>query len=102
MALARAIGDEGRASSYERAVRRGLRSLRQLQFRDWRDAFYISRTRRVLGALRTEVYDNTVRVDSAAHALAAAIKVLRPMKFGAGSCRSVSWPRTWSASGHSP
>ena len=102
VALARAIGDEGRALSYERAVRRGLRSLRQLQFRDWRDAFYISRTRRVLGALRTEVCDNTVRVDSAAHALAAAIKVLRPMKFGAGSCRSVSWPRTWSASGHSP
>ena len=82
-ALAGAIGDAGRASSYERSVHRGLRSLRQLQFRDWRDAFYISRTRRVLGALRTEVYDNAVRVDSAAHALAAAIKVLRPMKFGA-------------------
>ena len=82
-ALARAIGDEGRATSYERAVHRGLRSLRQLQFRDWRDVYYISRTRRVLGALRTEVYDNAVRVDSAAHALAASIKVLRPMKFGA-------------------
>ena len=82
-ALARALGDQPRASAYERAVSRGLRSLRQLQFRDRRDAFYVSRRKRVLGALRTEAYDNAVRVDSAAHALAAAIKVLRPMGFGA-------------------
>ena len=82
-ALARALGDQTRASAYERVVSRGLRSLRQLQFRDRRDAFYVSRRKRVLGALRTEAYDNAVRVDSAAHALAAAIKVLRPMGFGA-------------------
>ena len=81
-ALARALGDQRRASGYERAVQRGLRSLRQLQFRDERDAFYVSRKKRVLGALRTEAYDNAIRVDSAAHALAAAIKVLRPMEFG--------------------
>ena len=81
-ALARALGDQRRASGYERAVHRGLRSLRQLQFRDERDAFYVSRKKRVLGALRTETYDNAIRVDSAAHALAAAIKVLRPMEFG--------------------
>lgn len=84
-ALARALGDQARAATYRRAIRRGLRSLRQLQFRDERDAFYISRKRRVLGALRTEVYDNAVRLDSAAHALMAALKVLRPMTFGAGS-----------------
>ena len=85
-ALARAVGDRSRVSAYERAIRRGLRSLRQLQFRDERDAFYISRKKRVMGALRTEVYDNAVRVDSAGHALTAAIKILRPMKFGrAGS-----------------
>ena len=81
-ALARALGDQSRAFVYDRSIRRGLRSLRQLQFRDDRDAFYISRKNRVLGALRTEAYDNAVRVDSAAHALAAAIKVLRPMDFG--------------------
>ena len=74
--LARAIDDTTRATLYERAVRRGFRSLRQLQFRDERDAFYVSRRGRVLGALRTEAYDNAVRVDSAAHALAAAVKVL--------------------------
>ena len=81
-ALARAVGDRSRAAAYERAIRRGLRSLRQLQFRDERDAFYISRKKRVMGALRTEVYDNAVRVDSAGHALTAAIKILQPMKFG--------------------
>ena len=81
-ALARATGDRTRAEAYERAVGRGLRSLRQLQFRGERDAFYVSKRKRVLGALRTEVYDNAVRVDSAAHALAAAVKILRPMEFG--------------------
>ena len=75
--LARETGDEARATVYERAIARGLRSLRQLQFRSPRDAFYISRRERVMGALRTEAYDNAVRVDSAAHALAAAVKVLR-------------------------
>jgi len=83
-ALARATGERRRADVYERAVVRGLRSLRQLQFRDTHDTFYISRRTRVLGALRTEVYDNAVRVDSAAHALAVAIKILRPMEFGTG------------------
>ena len=83
LALARAVGDRARAVAYERAIRRGLRSLRQLQFRDWRDAFYVSRKKRVMGALRTEVYDNAVRVDSAAHALMAAIRILQPMTFGA-------------------
>ena len=78
MALARALGDEARAASYRLAIDRGLRSLRQLQFRDERDAFYITRKRRVLGALRTEAYDNAVRIDSAAHALGAAIKILQP------------------------
>lgn len=73
--VARAVGDERRAAVYERAVGRGLRSLRQLQFRDDRDAFYVSRKDRVMGALRTEAYDNTVRIDSAAHALVAAVKI---------------------------
>ena len=73
--VARTVGDERRAAAYERAVGRGLRSLRQLQFRDERDAFYVSRKHRVMGALRTEAYDNTVRVDSAAHALVAAAKI---------------------------
>jgi len=82
--LARATGDSVRADAYERAVARGLRSLRQLQFRDARDAFYVSKKGRVLGALRTEAYDNALRIDSAAHALAAAVKLLQLRLHSAG------------------
>ena len=78
LALARMSADGARAATYERVIARGLRSLRQLQFRGPRDAFYISRKQRVMGALRTEAYDNAVRIDSAAHALAAAVKLLQP------------------------
>ena len=73
-ALARNAGDQASVSAFELVAKRGLRSLRQLQFRDGRDAFYVSRRQRVIGALRTEVYDNSIRVDSAAHALLAAGK----------------------------
>lgn len=82
-ALAREVGDSVRTASYERAVARGMRSLRQLQFRDERDAFYVSRRHRVMGALRTTVYDNAVRLDSAGHALAAALKTSHPLRFKA-------------------
>ena len=75
-ALARSVGDARREDCYRRALNRGFRSLRQLQFRDRPDAFYVAHRERVIGALRTEVYDNAVRIDSAGHALAAALKVL--------------------------
>ena len=91
-ALARAVGDWTRASAYERTIARGLRSLRQLQFRGEHDAFYISKRTRVLGALRTEAYDNAVRVDSAAHALMAAIRILEPVKLGALGSRAGTTP----------
>ena len=74
--LARKIGDEARAAAYECAIGRGLRSLRQLQYRGPADAFYVSRRERVMGTLRTEAYDNAIRIDSAAHALAATVKLL--------------------------
>ena len=77
-ALASALGHRARASHYERAINRGFRSLRQLQFRDHRDAYYVCRKYRVIGGLRTETYDNSIRLDSCAHALAAAIKILHP------------------------
>ena len=75
--LARTQGYAGRAAAYDRTIERGLRSLRQLQFRSEEDAFYIRKRRRAMGALRVEAYDNTVRIDSAAHALAAALKRVR-------------------------
>ena len=75
--LAYAVGDGTRIAAYAQVIDRGLRSLRQLQFRGPHDAFYVTRTERVMGVLRTEAYDNAVRIDSAAHALAAAVKLLR-------------------------
>ena len=66
-------------------MKAGFRSLRQLQFRSSEDAFYIHHRRRVLGALRVEAYDNAVRVDSAAHALAAAVKRLGQRTQAAGA-----------------
>ena len=81
LALAKFLGEKTRTSAYQNVIRLGLRSLRQLQFRDRRDAFYISKPTRVLGALRTETYDNSIRVDSASHALSAALKILQPIKF---------------------
>ncbi len=77
LSLALAVGDQTRAVAYERAIVRGIRSLCQLQFRSQLDAYYISKPHRVMGGLRTEVYDNPVRLDSGAHALLAAIKILQ-------------------------
>ncbi len=84
------LGDSTCEAAYEQALQRSLRSLRQLQFRDQYDTYYISKKNRVLGALRTEAYDNTIRVDSAAHALLAAVKILRPMEFGLVQSKSGS------------
>ena len=69
--LASAAGDEARRAAYAAAIRRGLRNLRQLQFVEETEMFYISKRNRVLGGLRTECYDNTIRVDNVQHALMA-------------------------------
>ncbi len=75
--LARKFEDRRREKAFEQTINRGFRSLRQLQFRDENDAFYVSKKHRVMGSIRTEVYDNTIRTDSNAHALLAAVKVLQ-------------------------
>jgi hypothetical protein len=77
--LARSGGDAGRAGAYRLAILRGLRSLMQLQFRDSVDMFYVSRTERVQGGIRTEAYDNTIRVDNVQHGLMALLKILKRM-----------------------
>lgn len=69
--LARDLGDTGRAERYMLALKRGARHLMQLQFRDEVDMFYVARPQRVRGGLRTEVYDNEIRVDNVQHALSA-------------------------------
>lgn len=74
LVLAREAGDAVRAATYKQAIDRGIRSLAQLQFRDELDAYYISRKERVIGALRTETYNNEIRIDNLQHGLMALLK----------------------------
>jgi hypothetical protein len=74
-ALARNLGDTARQERYRTAIVRGIRSLMQLQFKDAVDCFYVAAVDRVLGGVRTTVYDNTIRVDNVQHALMALLKV---------------------------
>ena len=74
--LAQRLGDRPRSARYARALRRGLRNIRQLQFRDPNiDAFYVRRKKAVMGGLRTEVYNNEIRVDNVQHCLMALLKI---------------------------
>ncbi|MHA1108726.1 MAG: hypothetical protein ACTSQV_06385 [Alphaproteobacteria bacterium] len=73
--LARDCGDADRAAVYERAVWRAVRSLRQLQFTGETDAFYITKRDPVLGGLRTETYNNEIRVDNVQHGLMGLLKL---------------------------
>lgn len=74
--LARRLGENDRAEAYRRAMLRGLRSLRQMQFRSSTDIFYIQRSSRVRGGLRSSGFDNTLRIDNVQHGLMAIFNVL--------------------------
>lgn len=74
--LAREMDDAERMAGYRLAIRRGLRSVIQLQFRGDVDCFYVQERDRVLGGIRTEVYNNEIRVDNVQHNLMAILKIL--------------------------
>ena len=74
--LAVAVGDEARAERYRLAIRRGLRNVMQLQFQDEIDLYYTEEPARVRGGVRTELYDNVIRVDNVQHNLLAVLKIL--------------------------
>jgi hypothetical protein len=75
-ALAIEVGDKRRADRYRLAMRRGVRSVMQLQFVDDVDMYYIRDKERVLGGLRTNPYDNVIRVDNNQHNLMGVLKIL--------------------------
>lgn len=79
--LALQVEDEERTQRYETAIWWGIRSLRQLQFRNAADLFYISRPEAVHGGLRTTVYDNVIRVDNVQHGMMALITLLQHPQF---------------------
>jgi hypothetical protein len=72
--LAREAGDKVRTTRYQQAIERGIRSLAQLQYRDDIDAYYVSRKEKVIGAIRTETYNNEIRIDNLQHGLMALLK----------------------------
>jgi hypothetical protein len=74
--LALELGDSERAARYLQVIRRGVRSVMQLQYVDDVDMFYISRKDRVRGGLRTRVYDNEIRVDNIQHNLLGLAKLV--------------------------
>lgn len=80
--LARAAGDKQREDRYNTAIKRSLRSMMQLQFQDAIDMFYISKRERVLGGLRTNEYDNAIRVDNVQHSLMGLQKLLDDIERG--------------------
>lgn len=73
--LAQDCDDADRAAAYELAAWRSIRSLRQLQFLDEIDTFYIAKRDKVLGGLRTETYNNEIRVDNVQHGLMGLLKL---------------------------
>lgn len=96
--LALQVGDEERVQRYEAAIWWGIRSLRQLQFRDAVDLFYISRPEAVHGGLRTTVYDNVIRVDNVQHGMMALLMLVHHPQF----CRSAPPGQGTAAASESP
>jgi len=79
--LAEAAGDAQRASRYAQAIWAGVRNLRQLQYRDEDSLALYGDRQRLAGAIRTEAYDNTIRVDNVQHSLGALMKLLEQPAF---------------------
>jgi hypothetical protein len=74
--LARIHGDGRRMQGYRLAILRGAANLARLQFRTDEDMFYVRDRIRVEGGIRTEVYDNEIRIDNVQHGLMALHRVL--------------------------
>lgn len=74
--LARLYGDKARQAAYRQAILRGAKNLARLQFRTDDDMFYIHQRQRVEGGIRTETYNNEIRVDNVQHGLMGLQRVL--------------------------
>jgi hypothetical protein len=82
LALARELKDTERVVRYRRAISRGLRYLMRLQFSDEVELFYVPRRfwDRIYGGLRSSIYDNELRAESALP-LKSVFDRLRPEEF---------------------
>ncbi len=78
--LARQIGDARREQAYTAAVRRAVRFVLQLEFRE-NGCFYVRSPQDVLGGIRTKLWDNRVQIDRCGEALMALMEA-RVILFG--------------------
>ena len=74
--VAERLDDRDRVERYRVAIGRGLRNLLQLQFADEVDMYYVSQRDRVAGGIRTNVYDNRIRLDNVQHGLMAVLDII--------------------------
>ncbi|MEM9504599.1 MAG: hypothetical protein AAGA01_11655, partial [Cyanobacteria bacterium P01_E01_bin.43] len=82
--LAVQTDDRDRAQRYQQVIWRGLRSIRQLQFYEAAEMYYVSQRSPVYGAVRTTVYNNVIRVDNVQHCLMALLKLTALPEFWQG------------------
>lgn len=82
--LAVQADDHDRAQRYQSVIWRGLRSVRQLQFCEAAEMYYVSQRSPVYGAVRTTVYNNVIRVDNVQHCLMALLKLTTLPEFWQG------------------
>ncbi|MEM1112669.1 MAG: hypothetical protein AAGI11_12235 [Pseudomonadota bacterium] len=68
-------GDTARARRYRQSINGGLRSLRQLQFNEGPEAWFVKDPERVFGGIRTTVFNNVIRVDNVQHGLLGVLKI---------------------------
>lgn len=74
--LARKFNDSVRVERYGRSVRLGAFNIMNLQFVDPGDMYYLGRPERVIGGVKTGVFQNSIRVDTTQHASDAFTKIL--------------------------
>ena len=74
--MAKSVGDDARSEAYLMAIRWGLRSLLQLQYRKV-NSYYLQKRGRVLGGLRTTLTNNIMRIDNTQHSIMASLAAQR-------------------------
>ena len=79
--VATEAGDEKRAKRYELAVKLGIENLAMLQYSGEIDAFYVRHPGAVIGGVRTNPYDNRIRIDNVQHGLMAILKIIGVRQF---------------------
>lgn len=74
--LAKLVGDREHEEEYKRAIILGVYNLVHLQFRG-SNMYYLEHPERVVGAMRYNVQDNRIRIDTTQHVIDAFMKLVK-------------------------